>query len=201
MNSQDAHRGDRVYLTGFMGSGKSTIGPILANTIGYEFVDLDSLVEAGTGKVISQIFREMGEPAFRALERRTLASIVARTRLVVALGGGLVTDPESFALVTSTGIMVYLRATVEDIAGRLRRKMDRPLILSDAGDSLGDEALLERIQTLLAEREPLYQKADITVDSDGSRLGLTVDRVVRGLTPYLSESRGPDRPPRGRRTR
>jgi shikimate kinase len=199
MTTVPAHRSTLVYLTGFMGSGKSTIGPIVANTIGYEFVDLDGLIEADTGKTIAQIFREVGEPSFRALERRMLGTVTTRSRLVVALGGGVVTDPESLALVSSTGIMVYLRATAEDIAARLRRKTDRPLILGEGGVPLSDDALLERIRILLAEREPLYRTADITVESDSSRLGLTVDLVVRRLAPYLSHPGGSGRTPSPRR--
>ena len=193
MTPRDARRGDRVFLTGFMGSGKSTIGPILANTIGYEFADLDALVEAAAGMTVAQIFREKGEEAFRALERRALAEAAARTRLVVALGGGVVTDPASLALVTSTGIMVYLRATPEDIAGRLRRKRDRPLILDEGGAPLGEEALRERIRSLLAQREPLYGRAEVIVDTDSSRLGLTVDMIVRRLTPLLPDFLPPGR--------
>ena len=193
MTPRDARRGDRVFLTGFMGSGKSTIGPILANTIGYEFADLDELVEAAAGMTVAQIFREKGEEAFRALERRALAEAAARTRLVVALGGGVVTDPASLALVTSTGIMVYLRATPEDIAGRLRRKRDRPLILDEGGAPLGEEALRERIRSLLAQREPLYGRAEVIVDTDSSRLGLTVDMIVRRLTPLLPDFLPPGR--------
>jgi shikimate kinase len=193
MTVRDVRRGERIYLTGFMGSGKSTIGPILANSIGYEFADLDALVEAGAGMTVAQIFREKGEEAFRAMERSVLAAVAARSRLVVALGGGVLTDPSNLALVASTGIMVYLRATPEDIAGRLRRKRDRPLILGEGGAPLGEEALRERIRSLLAEREPLYGKAEIIVDSDSSRLGLTVDRVVRRLAPFLPDSLPPGR--------
>lgn len=196
MTVRDARRGERVYLTGFMGSGKSTVGPILANTIGYEFADLDAVIEAGAGMTVAQIFRERGEPAFRDLERRAVASVAVRSRVVVALGGGVLLDPASLALVTGTGIMVYLRATPEDIAGRLRRKKDRPLILDGGGVPLGDEALLDRIRTLLAEREALYGAAEIIVDTDGTRLGLTVDRVVRRLTPFLPVFPDPDRTPR-----
>jgi shikimate kinase len=190
MTVRDVRRGERIYLTGFMGSGKSTIGPILANSIGYEFADLDALVEAGAGMTVAQIFREKGEEAFRAMERSVLAAVAARSRLVVALGGGVLTDPSNLALVTSTGIMVYLRATPEDIAGRLRRKRDRPLILGEGGAPLGEEALRDRIRTLLAEREGLYARAEIIVDTDSSRLGLTVDKVVHRLSPFL-----PDSPP------
>jgi shikimate kinase len=193
MTVRDTHRGERVYLTGFMGSGKSTIGPILANSIGYEFADLDALVEAGAGMTVARIFRERGEEAFRVMERSALAAVAVRSRLVVALGGGVLTDPECLALVTSTGIMVYLRATPEDIAGRLRRKRDRPLILGEGGAPLEEEALRNRIRTLLVEREGLYARAEIIVDTDSSRLGLTVDKVVRRLTPYLPDSSPPDR--------
>ena len=178
-------RAGRIYLTGFMGSGKTTVGPILANTIGYDFIDLDDAVESWTGLSVASIFRERGEEGFRGIERDVLRSLSLRERIVVALGGGALTDAGSLAIASTTGIVVYLHSSLEQIVSRLKRKSDRPLLLADDGLPLNDRALRERIGLLLESREPTYRRADIIVDTDGSKLGLTVDAIVRKLAPYL----------------
>jgi shikimate kinase len=185
MISSIANRATRIYLTGFMGSGKSTIGPILANTIGYSFVDLDAAVEAATGLPVSTIFQEQGERGFRLAERHALEEASVRSGVVVALGGGALTSPLSLDIVHRTGILVYLRASPDEIWARLRHKRDRPLLMGEGGEPLTEEALRERIRLLLADREPAFREADVIVDTNGGRLGLTVDRIVRKLAPYL----------------
>lgn len=185
MTTVPVQRAGRIYLTGFMGSGKTTVGPILANTIGYDFIDLDDAVESGTGLSVASIFRERGEEGFRGIERDVLRSLSLRERIVVALGGGALTDAGSLAIASTTGIVVYLHSSLEQIVSRLKRKSDRPLLLADDGLPLNDRALRERIGLLLESREPTYRRADIIVDTDGSKLGLTVDAIVRKLAPYL----------------
>jgi shikimate kinase len=179
------HRNRRIYLTGFMGSGKSTIGPILANVLGYEFVDLDDAVAAREGKTVREIFRDHGESYFRRKECETIAELSLRDRLIVSLGGGTLADQESLAIVTSTGILVYLKVPVEEIVRRLRNKTDRPMVLGPDGERLNEEELRQRILHLLAQREPFYAHADLTILADQTRLGLTVDRLVRELSPLL----------------
>lgn len=179
------HRNRRIYLTGFMGSGKSTIGPILANVLGYEFVDLDSAVGAREGKTVREIFRDHGESYFRQKERETVTELSLRDGLIVSLGGGTLSDQEALAIVTTTGILVYLKVPVEEIVRRLRNKTDRPMVLGPDGERLNEEELRQRILHLLAEREPLYAHADLTILADQMRLGLTVDRLVKELSPML----------------
>jgi shikimate kinase len=178
-------RRGRIYLTGFMGSGKSTIGPILANTIGYDFVDLDQSIERKEGKSISRIFTEEGEPYFRGLERSLLGAIAARPRVVVSLGGGTLVDPESFRLIRESGILVYIKLHPDLLFKRLQRKNDRPLLLGDQGRRLSGEDLRRRIRQLAASREHLYAQADLTIEADERRVGITVDRVVHALVPFV----------------
>jgi len=175
-------RRDRIYLTGFMGSGKSTIGPILANAIGYEFVDIDRAIERGSGMSVNEIFREAGEERFRSLEMETLAAFARNARLVVSLGGGTLMDETNFRIVTSSGILIYLKTSPEQILRRVKRRNDRPVLTDPAGDRLTDEALRARIDTLYQAREPVYACADLTFTTDERRVGLTVDEIVRTLS-------------------
>jgi len=175
-------RKDRVYLTGFMGCGKSTIGPILANTIGYGFVDVDKKIERVEGRSISQIFTEKGEKHFRDLERAILVEVSALPRTVISLGGGTITIAENLDLVLATGLVVYLKITPEQLFHRLRHRSDRPLLRSADGNQLSDEELRSRIHHLYEAREPLYARADIILPTDGTKLGLTVDNIVRRIS-------------------
>jgi len=179
------HRRERVYLTGFMGSGKSTIGPILANTIGFDFVDLDRAIEESEGKSVTRVFQEDGEQYFRGVERSMLERLSTRPNLVVSLGGGTLSDRASLATVTSSGILVYIKISTELLFKRLQNRSDRPLLMGSDGNRLSGPDLRERIERLAREREPLYARADVTIEADERRVGITVDRVVRILTPYL----------------
>lgn len=185
MTAPAEHRNRRIYLTGFMGSGKSTLGPILANVLGFEFVDLDTAIAAREGKSVREIFRDQGEPYFRTKERETIAELSLRDGLIVSLGGGTLTDQDCLAIIKSTGILVYLKVPVEEIVRRLRNKTDRPMVLGPDGERLNEEELRQRILQLLAQREPLYANADLTIFADQVRLGLTVDRLVKELSPLL----------------
>jgi shikimate kinase len=185
MTAPVQQRNRRIYLTGFMGSGKSTIGPILANVLGYEFVDLDNAIAAREGKSVREIFRDHGESHFRRKERETVAELSLRDGLIVSLGGGTLTDQDCLAVVKATGILVYLKVPLEEIVRRLRNKTDRPMVLGPDGERLNEQELRERILQLLAQREPFYANADLTIVADQVRLGLTVDRLVRELSPLM----------------
>ena len=178
-------RHSRVFLTGFMGSGKSTVGPILANSIGYEFVDLDGLIEAADGCSIAQMFQRRGEAYFRGREHQELLRLCERTRLVVSLGGGTLGQPDTYRLVRSSGLLVYLKLSPEEVYQRVRHRDDRPLLADPQGRRLSPDQLRARIEQLYREREVLYASADITIESDARRVGVTVDRLVRELGPLL----------------
>jgi shikimate kinase len=178
-------RKHRVYITGFMASGKSTIGPILANALGFDFVDLDVAIAESAGMTIRQIFLQHGEEHFRQIEREHISALSTRDRTVIALGGGSVEDEATLALIRRTGILVYLKVPVDEIVRRLRNKTDRPMVLDADGERLSDQDLRTRILTMLTRREPLYSRADITITSDQVRVGVTVDRLVRMLSPLV----------------
>ena len=99
------HKRFIIFLTGFMGSGKSTIGPILANTIGYSFVDLDLFIEQKEKRKIGDIFKEEGEKAFRKMERTFLKEVAGTPRSVISLGGGTITDQDSLNLMKESGVL------------------------------------------------------------------------------------------------
>jgi shikimate kinase len=170
-----------IFLAGFMGSGKSTIGPILANTIGYDFTDTDKAVEQKAGKRVIDIFTTEGEQTFRALERASLRDIVATSHFVVSLGGGTIADEENFRLIHDSGIIVYLKLSPEEILHRVHHRTDRPLLTGAGGERLPIEEIEKRVQHLLARREEFYARADVVIQTDGKRVGTTVDEIVRRL--------------------
>jgi shikimate kinase len=185
MSYADIHKKERIFLTGFMGSGKTTIGPILANTIGYEFADIDTRIERLRGKTINEIFREEGEERFRVLERNLLAELCRERSIVIALGGGTIADPGSRALIARSGILVYLKIPPDQLFNRLRNKTNRPMLEGVTGDRLDEEGLRTRLRELLRKREPYYNSADIVVTTGNQPVGLSVDEIVKKLIPFI----------------
>ena len=171
----------RIFLTGFMGAGKSTIGSIIANTIGWDFYDLDHEIEKQTGMKIVDIFKEHGESYFRDLEGSVLTEIVKHENIIVALGGGAILFPACAKLVKEHGVSIYLKSSPEKIYSRLRFKTDRPLFQTVEGGPLPREKALEKIKTLLAEREKTYNNADLIYDADRSSIGQIVDELKHEL--------------------
>jgi shikimate kinase len=159
-----------VYLVGFMGAGKTSVGRRVAELLGRDFVDLDARIEASAGAPIQEIFRTRGEPEFRRLERAELESASALGNAVVALGGGAFCSPENAALVRATGASVYLEASADVLFERCAPDGSRPLF--STRDAM--EALLER-------RRPLYANADLRVDT--SRL--SVEEAARAVVAAL----------------
>jgi shikimate kinase len=143
-----------VYLIGMPGTGKSSVGRILAERLSRPFVDLDEEVEANAGASVQDVFAERGEPEFRALETAALSRISARNSAVVACGGGIVLDADNRTLMRASGTVVWLNVAAERL--QERDLSGRPL-LTGPGD----------LVRLLAEREPLYREtADIELDAD-----------------------------------
>jgi shikimate kinase len=171
----------RIYITGFMGSGKSTVGPLIAARLGYEFVDLDALIEAHERKSVPEIFRERGEKDFRTLERHELGLLRTRERIVVATGGGALTDEGCREIILGSGLLVYLHVPPEILFARLRGRRGRPMIAADDGTPLGDEQLRERISSLLRSREPLYRQAGIVVDAGSQSPAGTVRAILKSI--------------------
>lgn len=143
---------------GFMGCGKSSVGRLLSQRLQFELADTDQLIEQRTGKAISQLFDELGEPAFRKLESEVVAELASRSRIIISTGGGLVTNPDNFASLQSHSLIVCLWATAETILERTSHNSKRPLLRGP--DPLGT------IKRLLTEREPHYKRADIIANTE-----------------------------------
>jgi 3-dehydroquinate synthase len=148
----------RIFLVGLSGSGKSTVGGILAQRLGWEFADSDALIEAAAGVTIPELFRRDGEVSFREREAAVLGTLALRDKVVVATGGGAITNPASRAAI-ATGFVAWLRITPGQAAARLEASPateERPLLAGDA---------LARLRQLEAARRPLYTRADAVVDA------------------------------------
>lgn len=141
----------RIYLTGFMGSGKTTVGRILASDLGCFFVDLDAVIEQETGRPVAAIFEEPGEGAFRTLETQRLKSIID-TNTVVSTGGGCFVHNTAWML--ANGLVVYLEVPFDDLASRIGGDPSRPL--------------WRNARALYRDRESIYKQAHHTVDASGT---------------------------------
>lgn len=172
----------RIYLTGFMGSGKSTIGPILANVLGYNFVDLDTAIAASAGKSIKKIFSEEGEDSFRKIESEMLRKTVSHNEVVISLGGGALTVMENLYFALEHGKVVYIRVPVEQLINRLTKgRTVRPLLLDDEGLVLPESELRDRISRMLNQREFYYLKSHIIIEAGNDPVGKSVDAIVEAL--------------------
>ncbi len=150
-----------IFLCGFMGVGKSTVGEILSQKLQCLFVDTDQQVVLRAGKSIARIFKDEGESSFRKQESQVLDSLKGRGRAVVALGGGALSDPENLDYVKRF-MLVYLSASPETLMSRLERhSVVRPLLEGFIGNELKD-----RITMLLRSREILYRQAHVEIPTD-----------------------------------
>ena len=160
-----------VVLVGMMGAGKSSVGRRLGARLGIPFVDADTEIETAAGMSISEIFAQHGESYFRAGEARVIARLLAHGPQVVATGGGSVMDANTRALIRAKGISIWLKADLDVLLKRTRRRNDRPLV--------------DKIKDLLPVREPLYAEADITIQSRDEPHEMIVDEVVNALARRL----------------
>ncbi|MEE9219841.1 MAG: thiamine phosphate synthase [Acidobacteriota bacterium] len=165
-------RGRHLYLVGFMGAGKSTIGPILARAMGRPFVDLDPEVERRAGASIAELFATRGERHFRVLERRALARASRGRDAVIALGGGALGDAANRARVRGTGLSVWLQAALALLRERCRSAgaPERPLF--------GNQGALRRLHRA---RRPLYAAADLRLRTAGRDPRVLAERILRWI--------------------
>jgi shikimate kinase len=170
-----------IFLTGFMGAGKSTIGPILANTIGWDSCDLDLIIEKKIGKKVRQIFEQDGEKFFRKIETAILEELSRKNNLVVSLGGGTMSNEENLAILKNSGVIIYLKASTDSFYKRLRYKRDRPSLGINESEDFTKEKLVSRINNLMEDRVKYYEQANIIVNTDNSTVGQTVDKIVNLL--------------------
>ena len=171
--------GRSVYLVGMMGSGKTSTGRPLAERLGYGFVDADAVVEQAAGCTIPEIFEKDGEPGFRALESQVLYAISQRHSLVVATGGGVVTQPENWGLLHS-GIVVWLDVMQDALLKRLKADGTvRPLLMAPDPEA--------ELETLLNRRRPLYAEADLTVVINDETPDTVADGILQLLPQLLQD--------------
>jgi shikimate kinase len=166
-----------------MGSGKSTIGPRLAKKLGYDFVDIDDIIEEEEGISVSEIFAKHGEKHFRNLEKSMLVEIYKdKKKIVVALGGGTLTRMENREIVRHGGILIYLRTHPRTIIERVKNgKINRPMLLAPDGSKLSEKELSHRIASLLKEREEHYMEASIVIDTSEKSVNGAVEEIASKL--------------------
>ncbi len=162
-----------IILTGFMGTGKTAAGQALARTLGYSFIDSDREIESRQGRSVQQIFESEGEAYFRQLEKETVARLAQQPKTVLSVGGGAILNEETFNLLDLAGVMFHLTASVDEIAGRLGHGNERPLL------SGGDRK--KKIRKLMQEREPIYSKVKLQINTTG----LAIDEVVKKIIEKL----------------
>lgn len=167
-----------LYLIGMMGAGKTTIGKKLANKLSYRFIDTDTLIEKTAGKPVSQIFADSGEAAFRQLESEVLSQTSSYTELVVATGGGIITQSINWSYLRH-GIVIWLDVPIPVLVARLSGDTTRPLL--QQGD------LTQKLETLLKARGDRYAQADIRIPYEGRSVGKTCDRILTALQKNIRE--------------
>lgn len=162
-----------VALVGMMGAGKSSVGRRLAARLAVPFRDADSEIELAAGCPVSEIFERFGEPAFRDGERKVIARLLEEPAHVLATGGGAFVDPTTRARLKDGAVTVWIKAPVDVLLGRVKRRDNRPLLRNP--DPRGT---LER---LLAERAPIYAEADVTIESDEGPHSIAVELILSAL--------------------
>lgn len=167
-----------VVLVGMMGSGKSSVGRRLGTRLGLPFVDADTEIETAAGMTIPEIFAQRGESEFRDGERRVINRILTtRSPLVLATGGGAFMNAETRARIVELGISIWLKAEPEILMRRVRKRSNRPLLHTADPE--------ETLRRMLAEREPVYALADLTLISRDDPHDVVVDDAVVALDRHL----------------
>ncbi|WP_010313205.1 shikimate kinase [Synechococcus sp. CB0205] len=175
--------GLNLYLVGMMGSGKSSVGRHLAEALDYRFLDADTSLEQVAGRSIPEIFASEGETGFRALESAVLNQIASWHSLVVATGGGVVTQPANWGELHQ-GVVIWLDAPDAILLARLEADpTPRPLMEAE------DRA--ERLASLMAERRPLYAQADLQILQDGRPAEQVVQQILEALPSIIKERKAP----------
>jgi shikimate kinase len=160
----------RIYLVGFMGSGKTTVGRRLAKKLGWRFIDLDEEIERRERRTVADIFRENGEPHFRQLERHFLKQASSFKQSVIALGGGAFLDPENRVLADTTGLTVWLKVSFAKIGDRVKIDGTRPKLTSK-----------EQAEGLYQSRDPYYALAKLHVSTDHGTPETIADEIIEAV--------------------
>jgi shikimate kinase len=174
--------GRSIVLVGLMGAGKSTVGRRLASKLGLPFMDADHEIEAAAGMSIPDIFSIYGEDYFRDGERRVIARLLQEGPLVLATGGGAFMSEETRTRVAQSGISVWLKADVDVLMRRVRKRTNRPLL-----QNADPEGTMRR---LIEIRHPVYATADLTVESHEAPHERIVNEIMRSLSAFLEAREG-----------
>ncbi|MBL7685386.1 MAG: shikimate kinase [Deltaproteobacteria bacterium] len=158
-----------VILAGFMGTGKTAVGQALARALKYSFVDSDREIEAREVRSVQKIFETDGEAHFRKLEQETIFRLSEKDQTVLSVGGGAILNPKTFEHLNHKGKLILLTASVDEITKRLGNENERPLLKG------GDRK--KKIQKLMKDRESIYSKIEIQIDTTG----LAIDQVVEAI--------------------
>ncbi len=168
-----------IALIGLRGAGKSTLGKILAKRIGWNFVELNKEIEAQNGLSVAEIIALYGQEGFRRMEQAALNQLLARKELMVlATGGGIVSEPLTFELILSSFYTIWLKAEPEEHMGRVRKQGDlRPMA--------DDRSAMAELRNILVSREPLYARASAVVDTAGLSVDAAAARLIDTVRPVL----------------
>jgi XRE family transcriptional regulator, aerobic/anaerobic benzoate catabolism transcriptional regulator len=170
-----------IALIGLRGAGKSTLGKLLAKKIGWSFVELNKEIEAQNGLSVAEIIALYGQEGFRRMEQAALGQLLARKELMVlATGGGIVSEPLTFDLILSSFYTIWLKAEPEEHMARVRRQGDlRPMA--------DDRSAMAELRNILISREPLYARASAVVDTAGLSVDAAAARLFNAVTPVLEQ--------------
>lgn len=177
MSDRPGSTGRTIALVGLMGVGKSSIGRRLAKVLGLPFRDADAEIEKAAGRSVSDIFAQLGEPEFRAGERKVIARLLDGPAHVLATGGGAFVDPETRALLKARAVVVWLRADIGVLTERVGRRDTRPLLR-------GKEPR-EVLSDLLEKRAPFYSEAHIVIDTDNGPHEQAVAAIKTAVSEHL----------------
>lgn len=159
-----------IALIGFMGTGKTSVGRLVADQLHYEYVDTDEVIQTNTGRSVTDIFAKDGEPAFRALEEKVVADLATRHKTVISTGGGLPVNPKNLASLKTHALVICLWSSPEKIWERVRHQSHRPLLHNDNPQA--------KIRELLAAREPFYKQADVLLNTELRSVREVAQQVV-----------------------
>ncbi|MCR9213243.1 MAG: helix-turn-helix transcriptional regulator [Proteobacteria bacterium] len=173
-------KASRISLIGLRGAGKSTLGPLLANRLGIDFIELNEQIEREFGASLAEIFSLAGQPSFRRYERRCLANIIEnQDHVVIATGGSIVADEETFSLLSRHTHMVWLQASPEEHMARVIEQGDmRPMA--------GSREAMEDLKQILEARKGLYSQADIHYSTSGQSIEQSLQNIVMLLSDVLA---------------
>ncbi len=174
----DVEISEVIFLCGFMGAGKTTIGQKLAEELGRPFLDLDDRIVEKAGKPIPDIFETSGEGRFRAIERSALLEVAQQFEGVVALGGGSLQNQHLLDHLKGNGLLIFIEAPIPVIIDRISHDANRPLLLDDGGEPKDRDTLEKELKVLYQDRLPLYEQAMITLKI---KAGESADKQVKTL--------------------